>query len=717
MTNRHAKILIITLTFLAFALRLWHLGGMPPGWRDDELINSLVISQRVLDGEWAVYYADASGHEALYHVLNAIMLGLFGANWVGIRLLSAILGTLAVPLTWLLGRKLFNNTAGLLAAAGLAFSFWSLMYSRIGLRHILTPLLTLLAFYFFWRALKRPATDHRPPITDYRSPITDHRSPITDYGIAALFTGLGFYTYFASRGVPLILLAFTVYLALVDWPLFRRNWRGIGLMFGVTAALALPLFLTLQRQPESEARVAELAVPLVEARQGNFEPLQRHVIATLSMAHADGDDEWLYNIPHRPVFGPIAAIFFWAGVAIAAWYTLQGIVLGIGYCVLRKPSPCHPVTLSPCHPSAFLLIWWLAGISPGFISVPPASLGHTILAQPAFFMLAALPVWRLAARGRLGHSGRRENFLRPAEKIPHAAGFGMRFPGSLASLKRTSGIAITGLGLLLLLSIVGRDLPDYFVEWPRRGMVRFLYRADIREVAAYLNARPELTDVGITGLLAGPWDKVALEIDLDEGTAVSPRWYNPQRAILLNPPLSFRGYPDVAEAYENAFRQVANGAQAGYYSLERVEMGIPAGERVCFQNGLCLIAANYDPGTGRLELGFAVARELDLPPNPLISNPPPPGVYSGPRLLAFGQLLDADGNFLAGDDGLWVDPYTLRPGDVFLQQHWPQLPEGAQPATAVFGLYDPMSGQRILTEDGRDYLSLEIEPAASSLLP
>jgi len=686
MTNQQMapKILILTLTFLAFVLRLWHVGGMPPGWRDDELINSLVISQHVLDGQWALYYADASGHEALYHVLNAVMLGLFGANWAGIRLLSVFLGTLTVPLTWLLGRKLFNGTVGLLAAAGLAFSFWSLMYSRIGLRHILMPLLTLLTFYFFWRALKRRSTNHRPPITDY--------------GLAALFMGLGFYTYFASRGVPLILLAFTVYLALVDWPLFRRKWRGIGLMFGVTAVLALPLFLTLQQQPESEARVAELAVPLVEARNGNFEPLQRHIIATLVMAHADGDDEWLYNIPHRPVFGPIAAIFFWAGVAIAAWYTLKGIVLRIAYCVLCKrgetarpdgvlfardptapsrPYPSSPYSLTSSLPFAFLLIWWLVGISPGFISVPPASLGHTILAQSAFFVLAALPVWRLEI-GNWGLGGNKKSFL------------------------------IAGSGLLLLLSIATRDLPDYFVEWPGRGMVRFLYRADIQDVAEYLNENPEVTDAGITGLLAGPWDKAALEIDLAEGTAVSLRWYNPQRAILLNPPLSFRGYPDVDEAYENGFRQVAGGDQAGYYSLAQVEMVRPSGERVCFQNGFCLISANYDTETGRLELGFEVARELDLPPNPLISNPPPPGVYSGPRLYAFGQLLDADGNFLAGDDGLWVDPYSLQPGDVFLQQHWPQLPEGAEPVTAVFGLYDPMTGQRILTEDGRDHLKLEI---------
>jgi hypothetical protein len=77
-------------------------------------------------------------------------------------------------------------------------------------------------------------------------------------------------------------------------------------------------------------------------------------------------------------------------------------------------------------------------------------------------------------------------------------------------------------------------------------------------------------------------------------------------------------------------------------------------------------------------------------------------------ILCENALLDADGNFLAGDDGLWVDPYSLQPGDIFLQQHWPQLPEGMEPATAVFGLYDPMTGQRILTEDGRDFLKLEI---------
>jgi 4-amino-4-deoxy-L-arabinose transferase-like glycosyltransferase len=188
---RHSLIAPLFILLLAFFLRVWQLSTTPPGWRDDELINSLVISQKVLDGDLAVYYADASGHEALYHALNTIMLGLFGPNFLGIRYLSALLSVLTVALTYCLGRFLFNNTVGLLAAAALALSFWSHMYRRIGLRHVLTPPLAMLAFYFFWRALR-----HRSKL------------PVTNYLLVALFMALGLYTYFAARGVPLILLAF-----------------------------------------------------------------------------------------------------------------------------------------------------------------------------------------------------------------------------------------------------------------------------------------------------------------------------------------------------------------------------------------------------------------------------------------------------------------------------------------------------------------------------
>ncbi len=103
---------------------------------------------------------------------------------------------------------------------------------------------------------------------------------------------------------------------------------------------------------------------------------------------------------------------------------------------------------------SLLILWWLAGISPGFLSVPPASLGHTIVAMPAVYILMALP---LTARHqfRTAASGNQPLF----------------------------NIALSAISLLLLVTIGWRDLSDYFKEWPSRGMVRFLYRADIHDVA------------------------------------------------------------------------------------------------------------------------------------------------------------------------------------------------------------------------------------------
>ncbi|GAB4276404.1 MAG: hypothetical protein Kow0080_26680 [Candidatus Promineifilaceae bacterium] len=658
MTKTRLRWLIVAITAGSFALRVWQLHAIPPGWRDDELINSLVISQKIIDGNWAVYYLDASGHEALYHALNAFMLWIFGPNFVGIRLLSAFLGTLTIPALFVLGKRLFGWQVGLLAAAGLGASFWGVMYARFGLRHILMPLLVTLAFTAFWQGFQQLE------IRGWKfAALVNLRSPIFNLYLAAFFAGLGFYTYFASRGVPLILVAFMVFVWLVDSGQAKKQWRGWVVMLVLAALLALPLVWTLAHLPQADARVAELAVPISAARQGDWRPLLNFTKTTLSMFHASGDDEWLYNIPGRPVFGPIGAIFFWLGVVIVLWQTGTGLwtaVFNKDAASFNNGRFAYP----------FLLIWWLAGISPGFISVPPASLGHTIVAQPAVFILAALPIGSLAIRDwRLSRISN------------------LQFPISW------------GLALILLVSIASRDWPAYFDEWPQRGMVRFLYRADVHEVAEYVNANPELVDFGITGLLAGPWDRVAFSLD---ATAVSPRWYNPQRALLIRPSTSFMGYPQTEMAYADAFQPT--GVAVGGYTLAEVTRTLPNDEQVCFVNGLCWVTAVYHPDSDILELGWEVGRPLTLPPMPLISNPPPPNVYNGPRLAVFAQLLDADGRFLLGDDGLWVDPQTLQPGDQFLQQH--HLADSGH--TIAFGLYDPLTGERILTEDGRDALKLEI---------
>jgi hypothetical protein len=271
-----------------------------------------------------------------------------------------------------------------------------------------------------------------------------------------------------------------------------------------------------------------------------------------------------------------------------------------------------------------------------------------------------------------------------------------QLPSPLAS--RLSQLAI----ILLLVIIARRDLPDYFVEWPQRGLVRFLYRADYADIADYLNTHRNLTDFGVTSLLAGPWDKVALAIDLE--TAVHPRWYNPERVLLVQPPLSFYGFPQANTAFADTYKP--DEVRLGDYRLGTVQVTLDMGDPICFQNGLCVLTAGYTPATQHLNLIWQLRRPLTLPLIPLISNPPPPGVYAGPRLSVFSHLLSSDGQFLSGDDGLWIDPTTLQEGDIFIQQH--KLPSPTAGQIIVFGLYDPKTGERIVTEDGRDSVTVEL---------
>jgi hypothetical protein len=125
--------------------------------------------------------------------------------------------------------------------------------------------------------------------------------------------------------------------------------------------------------------------------------------------------------------------------------------------------------------------------------------------------------------------------------------------------------------------------------------------------------------------------------------------------------------------------------------------------RTQFANGLILTGAHWlDPDSlapGReaiLLTTWHVAAPLDLPPIPVVAQPPPPKTYSGPRLAVFAHLSDIDGRMLASDDGMWVDPLTLRPGDRFVQIHRFLVPDGASagPYTLELGLYDPKTNER-----------------------
>jgi 4-amino-4-deoxy-L-arabinose transferase-like glycosyltransferase len=113
----------------------------------------------------------------LYRALNDIDPARY---YVWGRALTALLGSAAVLLTYILGRVSYGATAGLLAAA-----FLAVYPAAAGDAHYLTTdtpsmFFTLLAFLAIARLGLGASTDHRRPTTGDRPPATDHRRPTTD---------------------------------------------------------------------------------------------------------------------------------------------------------------------------------------------------------------------------------------------------------------------------------------------------------------------------------------------------------------------------------------------------------------------------------------------------------------------------------------------------------------------------------------------------------
>ena len=638
---------IITILLLAWALRWIALLDVPPGWRDDDLIELYTFSQATLKNGPVWYFPGASGHEPLYHILRAPLLAVAGLNPASARWYAACFGTLTVLLTWAVARRTFTREVGLLSATLVAVSFWALMYSRIAIRQIGTLPWLLLALYWGWRVLQ----DTAPP-------------RYAGWGLAIGTAGATL-TYYAGRLTPVLLAVAVVFVGGK-----KGRWRSYLLALAIGVLLTAPMFWTAAHVPGGDARLSEVAVPLTELRTGNLRPLLQTTWTTLGMFYAHGDPEWLYNISERAVFGAIGAAIFYIGVLTRLAHLDQA--------------------------NARLLLLWLGGgLAPACISLPPSSYGHTILALPAVYILMAMPMQAAARRWQW-------------TTIPLLA--------------------------LTLLAVAARDIPDYFVTWPRHSMVRFLYRADYRALTHHLRTHPDIEAVAVGSMLFGPWDKMAVQTD--QPPAVQLRWVNPQRALLGAAPAMPFYFQDENHIHPHIQTLLDTSpvipAPTGMRGV-LVNLPMPPREAytmtasgtplaaLAFAEALRLqaVAVTPSPAPGTestVALWWDVVAPLPLPPATLIANPPPPGVYNGPRLKVFVHLMTVnDGIFITGDDGLWVDPYSVQIGDQFVQWHHLSLSADAPvgPYHINVGLYDPLTGERWLVGENQDeMLRFRLDPSS-----
>jgi mannosyltransferase len=190
---------LLAITWVAFLLRVVHLSRQSL-WRDE--VDSLLFSTWPLKD--VVRGLLQAGHNGpLFFLLLRPWLSLSGSTEFALRYPSALLGTLAVPLAFVLARQLgFSRRAGVLLGLLLASSPYLVWYGQEAKMYTLLLALITLAFTAYLKALV--GGDARWWLAF----------------VAA--TTISFYIHILS---PLMLLVYGL-VALLHWPELRRRWRG-----------------------------------------------------------------------------------------------------------------------------------------------------------------------------------------------------------------------------------------------------------------------------------------------------------------------------------------------------------------------------------------------------------------------------------------------------------------------------------------------------------
>jgi glycosyltransferase involved in cell wall biosynthesis len=141
---------VVMLTAIAAAIRFATLGGQSYWY--DELVTVSVLHRSFSGMLHAVPRSEATPY--LYYLLAWAWTQLFGFGEAGLRSLSAIFGTLTVPVTYAAGAILVSRRIGVLAAAIVAFNPFLVWYSQEARAYALMALLTAVTLYFLGCVLR-----------------------------------------------------------------------------------------------------------------------------------------------------------------------------------------------------------------------------------------------------------------------------------------------------------------------------------------------------------------------------------------------------------------------------------------------------------------------------------------------------------------------------------------------------------------------------------
>ncbi len=212
------RLVLPLILVLAFILRVIWLDKYPTGFTPDETSFGYDAYSILKTGsdQWGhkfplVLESFGDFKSPLYVYLTIPSVAIFGLTKEAVRLPNAVLGTLAVWVTYLLARKLFNKKVGLFSAMLLAISPWHIMLSRGAFEANLT---TFFLPFGLWLFLEKR------------------------YVASGLILGLNLFSYHSAKLVtPLVLAALIFY----THDNVKKYWPAVAI-FGIFLILTLYTF-------------------------------------------------------------------------------------------------------------------------------------------------------------------------------------------------------------------------------------------------------------------------------------------------------------------------------------------------------------------------------------------------------------------------------------------------------------------------------------------
>jgi len=648
---------LIIVLLMVFFFRTHELAGLGLGLEHDE-VAEWQIANGIRHGENALFFKEAYGQEPLFLYLMAGSTALIGDNVIGVRFTSVLVAILTVAATYRLLRRLFSPTVALVAVAFMAIALWPVFWGRVALRAMTLPLTLCLGFDALWRGLTE----------DQGRRTVNHRWPFV---VAGLFFGLSAYTYLSSRALPILLVAFTVYLALFTRDRMRGRWRGLFASYLIGGLIVSPLVITLLTNPDLQFRVSEVSGPLDKALQGDWSEVGANVNRTLGMFTVKGDSTVRDNWPDRPVFPePIGAMLFGAGVLIA---------------ITRVRQPRY----------ALALLWIGAMLIPTIVTTGAPNFTRTLGALPLVFAMPGIAVeWALFWLPRF---------------VPVR---------NFATLSRVTGI-VGGAALIGVLGLnAASTYDDYFIKWPAHPETQFVFQADFAAIAKDIDAS-DVMDVSVGGLSNDTMDDPSLYL-LRQRKDVRVRWFDSGSPISSGGALLLTHAPQHCSLYIPAIVPVAGRFQV---PLESSELWLPISRAFkCYYSAAPMWPTDARPeqvrvfaDTAALIAGISerynvvAGNEFELTSHWAAHDP-----IEYPRRI-FVHLVDpATGKIIAQHDGLDAPTKFWHKYDEVVQIHMLLIPIDTPPGKyeVRIGLYNPVTGQRVLqtdekhTEPPSDYYTL-----------